>query len=350
MNQIEYSLDELGWKPSFQEQLSSEEQDTTLPARVTKTHKGHLVVSTGKEELLLQIAETGVGSLNEQPTVGDWLLLNKETQVPTRLLERSSLLQRMSPGQEIKLQPIAANINTLLIVSSCNTEFNLNRLERYICLAMEADIEFVMVLTKADLAEDPQEYLEKAQKLHDSMPVMVVNSKDTESVKALQNWFGKGESLVLLGSSGVGKSTLLNTINGTSKQKVGAIRVGDDKGRHTTTSRSLHVMPSGALLIDVPGIRELQLYDCESGVYNAFNEVSELTEQCKFADCSHKNEPGCAIRAALEDGIIDQRRLDNYQKLIEESELNKENIAERVKRKSESGRKKNKDSKYKWRK
>ncbi|SDL61740.1 ribosome biogenesis GTPase [Maridesulfovibrio ferrireducens] len=347
MNQNEYSLAELGWKDSFRDQLSADEQANSLPARVIKTHKGHLVVSTGKNEHLLQIAETGVGSLNEQPTVGDWLLLDGESLVPLRLLTRTSLLQRMSPGQEVKLQPIAANIDTLLIVSSCNTEFNLNRLERYICLAFDAGIEFVMVLTKADLADDPEEFKTKARQLHETMPIMLVDAKDKDSVDCLQKWFSKGESLVLLGSSGVGKTTLLNTINETEKNKTAAIRLADDKGRHTTTTRSLHVMPSGALLIDVPGIRELQLHDCEAGVYSAFSEIAELTEECKFTDCSHTNEPGCAIKKALDEDRIDIRRLKNYLKLLSETQQNKENISEKIKRKSSSGKKK-KQAKSKW--
>lgn len=347
MNQNEYSLADLGWKDSFRDQFSADDKATSIPARVIKTHKGHLVVSTGKTEHLLQIAETGVGSLSEQPTVGDWLLLDAESFVPLRLLTRTSLLQRMSPGQEVKLQPIAANIDTLLIVSSCNTEFNLNRLERYVCLALDTGINFVMVLTKADLAEDIDEFKVKARQLHKTMPIMTVNAKDKESVDCLQKWFGKGESLVLLGSSGVGKTTLLNTINGTVKNKTGSIRLADDKGRHTTTTRSLHIMPSGALLIDVPGIRELQLHDCENGLYNAFSEISELSQGCKFADCSHTNEPGCAVKKALDEGTIDIRRLNNYLKLLTETQQNKENISEKTKRKSNSGNKKKK-AQSKW--
>ncbi|WP_291327501.1 ribosome small subunit-dependent GTPase A [Desulfovibrio sp. UCD-KL4C] len=347
MNQNEYSLADLGWKNSFRDQYSADDKATSIPARVIKTHKGHLVVSTGKTEHLLQIAETGIGSLREQPTVGDWLLLDAESFVPVRLLKRTSLLKRMSPGQQVKLQPIAANIDTLLIVSSCNTEFNLNRLERYVCLAIDAGVEFVMVLTKADLTDDIEAFKTKARQLHETMPIMVVNAKNNESVSCLKKWFSKGKSLVLLGSSGVGKTTLLNTINGTVKDKTGSIRLADDKGRHTTTTRSLHVMPSGALLIDVPGIRELQLHDCENGLYNAFSEITELAEQCKFTDCSHTTEPGCAVQHALNEDKIDSRRLNNYLKLLSETQQNTENISEKTKRKASSSNKKRK-AKSKW--
>ena len=345
MNQKNYSLNELGWKDCFKEQFETEDSTKYLPARVTMTHKGHLVVSTGESELLLKIAGKGIGSLNEQPTVGDWLLMDRESMVPVKILDRTSLLQRMAPGQEVKLQPIAANIDTLFIVSSCNTEFNLNRIERYICLALEAGVNFVLVLTKEDLSEEAQQYRKQAAHLYESMPIVTINGKDPESVKCLQEWFKPGETVALLGSSGVGKTTLLNTVNGTEKEKTGAIRQGDDKGRHTTTTRSLHVMKSGALLIDVPGIRELQLHDCHAGINRAFSEIVEAEEMCRFSDCSHEREPGCGVREALEEGSITRRRLENYLKLKAEAEKNTEEIAERIKRKS--GKKKKYSRKWK---
>ncbi|WP_320007783.1 ribosome small subunit-dependent GTPase A [Maridesulfovibrio sp.] len=346
MIQKHHSLNELGWKECFKEQFEAEDGAKYLPARVTMTHKGHLVVSTGESELLLKIAGKGIGSLNEQPTVGDWLLMDRETMVPVKILDRTSLLQRMAPGQEVKLQPIAANIDTLFIVSSCNTEFNLNRIERYICLALEAAVNFVLVLTKEDLTEEARQYREQAEHLYESMPIVTINGKNPESVECLHKWFRPGETVALLGSSGVGKTTLLNTINGTEKEKTGAIRQGDDKGRHTTTTRSLHVMKSGALLIDVPGIRELQLHDCHAGIDRAFSEIVEAEEMCRFSDCSHEQEPGCGVLEALEKGSITRRRLDNYLKLKEEAEKNTEEIAERAKR--NTGKKK----KYvrKWKK
>ncbi|WP_432736245.1 ribosome small subunit-dependent GTPase A [Maridesulfovibrio sp. FT414] len=345
MTSTKFSLAELGWKEVFEKQLSSKDIKHLIPARVTITHRGHVVVNTGHEEHLLQIAEKGVGSLNEQPTVGDWLLLDRETMTPERVLDRTSLLQRMAPGQEVKLQPIAANIDTLFIVSSCNEEFNLNRIERYICLALEAGIEFVLVLTKEDLTGEADEYRRQAEELFPDIEILTINGKDTESVRVLHKWFRQGETVVLLGSSGVGKTTLLNTVNGTEKKKTGAIREGDSKGRHTTTTRSLHVMPSGAILVDVPGIRELQLHDCMSGINKTFHEVARAEEMCRFADCSHNREPGCAVREGLEAGSIDPRRLENYLKLKEEAEKNREEIAEKTRRKD--GKKKKYSRKWK---
>lgn len=339
MNAPEYSLSELGWKTIFSSQLTEEEKENTLPARVTMTHRGHVVVSTGQSEHLLQIAEKGIGSLNVQPTVGDWVLLNRNSLVPEKVLDRTSLLQRMAPGQEVKLQPIAANIDTLFIVSSCNSEFNLNRIERYICLALEAGIDFVLILTKADLTDNADEYRKQAEELYPGIRIMTVNAKDRSSVECLDKWFKEGETVVLLGSSGVGKTTLLNTINGDQKEKTGSIRDSDSKGRHTTTTRSLHMMPSKALLIDVPGIRELQLHDCQSGIYRAFSEIAAAEDICRFSDCSHNHEPGCAVRESLEQGAISARRLENYLKLKVEAKKNREDITERTRRKS-GGKKK----------
>ncbi len=319
MNRQQYTLPELGWDSFFGEQVGPEDLETTVPARVTLTHRGHVVAFTGADEHLIPIADKGLLRLAEQPTVGDWLLLDKDTYLPVRLLERRSLFKRKAPGTDTKPQPIAANVDTLFIVSSCNQEFNLNRLERYLCLALDAGVEPVIVLTKSDTAEDPDEYRRQAETLREGVPVRTVNSHDGNSVETLRHWCEPGKTIVFLGSSGVGKTTLLNTINGTTRHKTGAVREKDDKGRHTTTTRSLHIMESGALLVDVPGIRELHLYECEDGIQLAFNDIAELAGQCRFADCGHRHEPGCAIREALDAGRLDPRRVGNYLKLLEEA-------------------------------
>lgn len=336
MSQRHHTLPELGWNSFFAKQVLPEALETAEPARVILTHRGHVVAFTGEEEHLLPIADKGLLRLDEQPTVGDWLLLDRKTSLPVRLLERSSLFKRKAPGSDTRSQPIAANVDTLFIVSSCNRDFNLNRLERYLCLALDAGVEPVIVLTKADQAAAPDEFRQQAEELREGLAVRTVNAHDTASVETLRQWCRPGRTIVLLGSSGVGKTTLLNTINGTEAHRVGSVRARDDKGRHTTTTRSLHVMPSGALLVDVPGIRELHLHECEEGIRLAFSDIVELAEQCRFADCKHHREPGCAIREALAQKTVDERRVSNYLKLLEEAAEAAEALAEQ--RRKERGR------------
>ncbi|WP_147820135.1 ribosome small subunit-dependent GTPase A [Salidesulfovibrio onnuriiensis] len=328
MSEQQYSLPQLGWNSFFEKQVTSGDLEAAEPARVTLTHRGHVVARTGAEEHLIPIADKGLLRLAEQPTVGDWLLLDKTTHLPVRLLERRSLFKRKAPGTDTKAQPIAANVDTLFIVSSCNQEFNLNRLERYLCLALDAGVEPVIVLTKADTVGDPDEFRRQAETLWPGLAVRTVNGHDAASVETLRHWCEPGRTVVLLGSSGVGKTTLLNTINGTDRYKTGAVREKDDKGRHTTTTRSLHIMESGALLVDVPGIRELHLYECEEGIRLAFHDIVERAEQCRFADCGHRHEPGCAVTEALESGCLDPRRVENFQKLLEEAAEAAEALAE----------------------
>lgn len=328
----QYSLDQLGWNHFFQQQLSLEEYESCTPARVF-----------GQERTLLQlITEHGNVSLPVTPsiaeiTVGDWLLLESDNQYH-RLLERTSLFSRKAAGTKAGRQLIAANIDTVFVVSSMNLDFNLNRLERYLALINEADVEAVIVLTKTDCCDDPKEYIDRARSLGTLLDVVAVNSLDQASVVQLLNWCLPGKTVAFLGSSGVGKSTLINTLSGQILQHTQAIREDDDKGRHTTTGRSLHLLPSGALLLDTPGMRELQLADCEHGVDVTFAEINVLAQQCKFSDCQHQAEPGCAIRKAIDDGELDERRLQSYLKLMREQAFNKATIADKRAQERKFGR------------
>lgn len=317
------SLHELGWRPFFQQQLSLDEYNDSNIARVIEQHKTGAVV----------MSESGIVNLVQTPNddkicVGDWVLYDNEKRL-IRPLERQSLFQRKAPGTKVDTQLISANVDTLVIVCSLNDDFSLNRIERYLSLANEAEVEAIVVLTKADLCNDAEDKRQQVQKLDPLLMVFTINALEPTEVECLRSYCKTGKTVAFLGSSGVGKSTLLNTLMSEQVQATGGIRESDSKGRHTTTYRALRLMPQGGLLLDTPGMRELQLSFCEQGVNDTFAEIAELTQQCKFSNCSHTSEPGCAILSALEQGTLEQRRFDSYQKLLREQEFNSATLAEK---------------------
>ncbi|WP_045486142.1 ribosome small subunit-dependent GTPase A [Vibrio harveyi] len=312
----------LGWKPFFQQQLTLDDYENTLFARVIAHHRSGYVVVSEQGETHLPI-HPSLPSM----TVGDWVVLDGQQQF-SRLLERRSLFSRKAAGSKVAEQLIAANVDTVFIVCSLNHDFNLSRIERYLALINEADVEPVIVLTKADLCDDVDKLKAQVQKLDPLLMVESVNGLDESDVAKLMSWCGEGQTVAFIGSSGVGKSTLVNTLLGEQEQATGGIREDDSKGRHTTTSRSIHLLPSGGILMDTPGMREIQLADCEAGVSETFADVEALAENCRFSDCQHQTEPGCAVQAAIEDGTLEMRRFTNYQKLLREQAHNGATLAE----------------------
>lgn len=316
------TLQQLGWQPVFQQQLTLEDYDNSIFARVIAHHRSGYVLASEQGEIQLAVHHS-------QPpmTVGDWVILNNEHQF-SRLLERQSLFSRKAAGSKVAEQYISANIDTVFIVVSLNHDFNLSRIERYLALANEAKVEPVIVLTKQDLCDDVEEKIRQVQALDSMLMVESVNALDLESVQVLAPWCKLGKTVALMGSSGVGKSTLVNSLLGEQEQETGGIREDDSKGRHTTTSRSLHLLKDGGLLLDTPGMRELQLADCAEGVSETFSDIEELTLKCRFSDCQHQTEPGCKILAAIEKGDLTERRFNNYQKLLREQARNGATLAE----------------------
>lgn len=329
------SLATLGWNNFFQQQLSLEEWELYQPVRVIQQHKSELLVLTEKAVFSIPSPLEGVTNYS-RIAVGDWLLLDAQQSVH-RVLERSSVFSRKAAGSKVHEQLIAANVDTLLIVCSLNNDFNLNRIERYLVLAHEARVEPVVVLTKADLCETSDvlsDYISQVQKLDSLLSVVSLNALDAAQIIQLAPWCKPGKTLALLGSSGVGKSTLVNTLLGEHAQMTGGIREDDSKGHHTTTSRSLHIIPpgdfiAGGMILDTPGMREFQLANSEEGIEETFNDIMALAQRCKFGDCSHDSEPGCAVQAAIEANLLPIRRLKNYQKLLREDALNSSTLAER---------------------
>lgn len=329
------TLQDYGWGAHFQAQLSDEDM-AALPVRVMAVHRDQLEVAgpafEGRVQPLYSGDEDGVA------TVGDWLLIDAATHRALRVLERRSLFKRKSAGKDRRVQLLAANVDTLLFVTSANDDFNLPRLERYLALAAEAEVTPVVVITKADLAADIDDYVGPARALMRGLIVEAFDARDAKGVASLAPWFGRGQTLALLGSSGVGKSTIVNTLAGQALQHTQGIREDDGKGRHTTSGRSLHRLPTGAWIMDTPGMRELQVVDVAEGLDEVFEDVSALVTACRFSDCTHDKEPGCAVQAALASGTLEPERLKRYQKLQREDRRNSENVAEAHARSKKFGR------------
>ena len=254
-----------------------------------------------------------------RPAVGDWVLADADHGKIERCLKRQNVLRRMAAGSKADLQLIGANVDTLVIVSSCNAEFSAARLQRYLGVAENAGIEPLIVLTKADLAAggSAASYGQRARRIAGGVAVEVVNALDAAMLGGIRAQLRPAHTAALLGSSGVGKTTLLNTLAGSDLGETRAIRESDAKGRHTTTSRLLHRLPEGALVLDGPGVRE---FGVAVGEGDLSAEIEALAGSCRFADCRHDTEPGCTVQAAIAAGRLQRREVENYLKLLDERE------------------------------
>jgi ribosome biogenesis GTPase len=318
---VDVRLKSLGWNQYFIDQVVSTDLRETPPVRIMQVHRSNLhVVGVNVDIKIPSLYEVAVG---------DWLLLNQGDPRSSKILKRRSLLKRRAAGHDRKEQLIAANLDTAFIVSSCNSDFNLARLERYIAMINEAEITPVIILTKFDLNSDLTNFSQLASKISERVAVINVDARSSSAKEQLAPWCELGQTVAFLGSSGVGKSTLTNTLAGNPLINTQAVREVDDKGRHTTTSRQLHIIPQGCAVIDTPGMRELQLTDAATGIKETFADLHELEQSCRFNDCSHDHEPGCAIQANITIGLIDVIRVNRWLKLVSEDQENTKVLAKR---------------------
>ena len=327
---MSHSLHDLGLVPFFTQQLTDIDLMQQRLGRVSAVQRSRITVLCEAAEHVVELSSTLLHATGvERPTVGDWVVLDASLSKIEQVLERKSLFKRLGSGSHHELQAIAANIDILFIVTSCNEEFKESRLERYLALCAEAGAMPVIVLTKADLSDDVDSYVRRARSTQAGIPVEVANTLDSSTLNGVRSWIGNTSTVALVGSSGVGKSTLLNSLAGESLTATGGIREQDKKGRHTTTHRELHILPTGGLLIDVPGMRELKVADIEDSLGTVFDDIETLARQCQFSDCQHNTEPGCAVLQAVEENRLDSRRLLSYQKLLRENAVANASLAQK---------------------
>lgn len=323
-----------GWSEFFERQLASygEAGLPLWPGRIALELRGVLEVVTAKGRVSARVpgrmhhaARTG----GELPAVGDWVLIKPPERTGEdgwieRVLERKSKFSRQASGNRTREQVVTANVDRFLVMMGIDGDFKPRRVERYLSSIKEGGAEVSILLNKVDLAEHLAQFEAQVREVAPDTPIHLVSAKHERGLEELAPYLEPGQTLALVGSSGVGKSTLLNRLTGRTVMKTGDVRASDDRGTHTTSHRQLIQLPSGALLIDNPGIRELQAWQSDEGLEETFVEISEIAQRCRFADCQHRQEPDCAVQAALEEGTISKGRLRSYWKLRQEQAVQTE--------------------------
>jgi ribosome biogenesis GTPase len=328
-------LEELGWNERFADAFAGVAGAGRVPARIVLEHTHIYRIATGEQELLARISgrlRHRAGSRPDYPAVGDWVVAETVDDGDARIhaiLPRVSRFSRRAAGEVTEEQIVAANVDVVFLVGGLDGDFNPRRLERYLVVAWESGATPVIVLNKSDLVEDADRYVREVEASAPGVTVHAVSAQRPETLEVLRTHLGRGRTGALLGSSGVGKSTIVNRLVGFDLMRTRDVRIDDSRGRHTSTARQLVVMPDG-ILIDTPGMRELQLWETGDSLEGAFADIAGLASGCRFRDCSHRHEPGCAVRGAVESGELPRDRYDSYVKLSAEREHHERQLDERA--------------------
>ncbi|CEH30812.1 GTPase RsgA [Aneurinibacillus migulanus] len=314
-----------GWNNTFTHYFTPYDEQGYSVGRVALEHKRMYRILTEHGELLAEVSgkmRYAATKREDYPAIGDWVVIRPRVEEKKAtihaVLPRKSKFSRKVAGETVEEQIVAANVDTVFLVNALNNDLNLRRIERYLILAWESGATPVIVLSKADLCNDVDRWIAEVQSIAMGVPIHAVSTELKDGLEELTPYLREGTTIALMGSSGVGKSTLINHLSGKDIQHVNEARQGDDRGRHTTTHRELFRLPGGGLMIDTPGMRELQLWEADEGFRGAFDDVESLTAACRFHDCRHVREPGCAVQAALVDGSLARSRFDSYLKLQRE--------------------------------
>jgi len=317
-------LKDLGWNPFFESYFEELKQSVFAPARVIEELKGFYRVRSAHAEYLAEISgklQHHAASREDFPAVGDWVaIVSRPEEGRARIehiLPRRTKLVRKVAGRDVREQIIATNLDVVFVVSALNREFNLRRIERYLTVVWDSGARPVILLNKADLCPDAAARVAEMDSIALGTPVHLLSALERTGLDAVRTYLPRGSTAALVGSSGVGKSTIINGLTDAAL-RVQPVREGDDRGQHTTTSRQMIFLGGGGIVIDTPGMRELQLLHHEQGAAQAFDDIAALSQGCKFRDCGHQGEPGCAVEAAIQDGVLAIERLQNYRKLLAE--------------------------------
>ncbi|MDD3733247.1 MAG: ribosome small subunit-dependent GTPase A [candidate division Zixibacteria bacterium] len=327
------NISQLGWNPFFNEHFNKLNNREFLPARVSLEHKDRYQIWCEQGEMMAEVSgrfRHEAQSRADFPVVGDWVAiasrLAENRATIHQLLPRKTIFSRKAilsggmpdTGGKTDQQVLAANVDTVFLVSGLDGDYNVRRMERYMTVAWDSGARPVIVLNKVDLCPDIDDVIVEVQAIAFGVTILAISAFQNQGLETISQQLEAGKTAVFLGSSGVGKSTIINHLLGEERLKTKEVRAYDDRGRHTTTSREMLLLPSGGIVIDTPGLRELQLWDNETGLSRVFADIEELARHCRFRDCEHVNEPGCAVRTAINDGKLDAKRFENYLKMKKE--------------------------------